>query len=237
VPEKEQKSKGPVHDPFAVQQFIQIPKARSLFQEYTPPKSSARMHWPSLHVLRSRFVDSDLRSHYPDILFAAEWDTAEPVLFYLLFEHKSWVDNQTLLQLLRGMISAWEMYLQERPPGPVRLPFIFPFVLYHGPTDWNVSTQFADLVWVPEDLKEELSGHVPHFQHLLVDLHKLDMEELRGTMELKLVLALLKAVSEGREDEWMEKVFQPAVRILTQPDMLGFIRELFTYLIRTSGKP
>jgi hypothetical protein len=235
MPVENDKRKGPIHDPFVIKEMMDLPQARSLFQQYLPPKSSTRVQWNKLQVFASRLVDEELRSNYPDILFSAEWDTGEPVLFYLLFEHKSWIDPQTLLQLLRGMLSAWEAFLKANPGSPILLPFIFPFVLYHGKSDWTVSTQFADLISIPEGLKEELSRHAPHFEHMLLDLHKTRIEEMRGTVELRLVLALLKAVSEGREAEWIERVFNPMLKLIQQTDTVGFVRGLFTYLIRASG--
>src|SRR4051812_18856576 len=117
--------------------MVDLPQALSLFQQYLPPKAAQKIRWNKLQVSNSRLVDERLRSNYPDILFSAEWETGEPVLFYLLFEHKSWIDPDTLLQLLRGMLSAWEAVLKSNPGSPIRLPFIFPFVLYHGKSDWK----------------------------------------------------------------------------------------------------
>jgi len=108
-------------------------------------------------------------------------------------------------------------------------------VLYHGESGWTVSTQFADLVFVPNELKESLRRYGLVFEHLLVDLGRTEMEQIRGTMELRLVLGLLKGVSQGREEEWFEKIFKPVIRILEQPDGLGFMRELFEYLMQSSA--
>src|SRR5688572_13705651 len=129
----------------------------------------------------------------------------------------------------------WARQRKETGKSVLPLPFIFPFVLYHGESGWTVSTQFADLVFIPEELKESLRRYALVFEHLLVDLGRTEMEQIRGTMELRLVLGLLKGVSQGREEEWFEKIFKPVIRILEQPDGLGFMRELFEYLMQSSA--
>jgi len=55
-----------------------------------------------LKVGQLRYVDEQLRSLLPDLVFEAEWTSGEPLRFYVIFEHKSWVDSLTLLQLFKG---------------------------------------------------------------------------------------------------------------------------------------
>jgi len=97
-----------------------------------------------------------------------------------------------------------------------------------------VSTEFSDFVKIPECLRGDLEKHVVKFEHVLVDLHAMPMEEIRGTAMVRLILGLLKAVSEGREKEWTEKVLTPAADILTRKDAVDFIRAMFEYLVRAS---
>lgn len=232
----ESAKQGPVHDRFTIQQFREIKKARSLFQEYAPRALAEKARWETLKLLPGHFIDRRLRAHFADLLFSVKVEN-RPVLLYILFEHKSWVDSWVRLQLLAGMCGAWRDWVRDRAPGkarPVRLPFILPFVLYHGERSWTVSKEFGELVAVPEGLIAELGKHVPRFEHVLVDLHSIPMEKIRGTVFVRLVLGLLKAVSEGREEQWAESMLEPSLAVLLEPDRARFVRSLFRYLARAS---
>jgi flagellar biosynthesis/type III secretory pathway protein FliH len=43
-------------------------------------------------------------------------------------------------------------------------------------------------------------------------------------------------VSEGRELEWIQNMFEPLARILAQPTHLQFLQELLVYLTKASGR-
>jgi hypothetical protein len=133
--------------------------------------------------------------------------------------------------------SPWHDWLTESEnASATQLPLILPLVLYHGERDWNLSRNFADLIDVPPALKAELAPHLPDFEHLLVDLHALPMDQIRGSLEIRAILALLKSVSEGRELEWIQNMFEPLARILAQPTHLQFLQELLVYLAKASGR-
>jgi hypothetical protein len=233
----EESPKRGAHDPFAFQQLSQVPKALAFFQTYLPRECVLRIHWRTFALGKLRSVDERLRSVLPDLIFQAEWDTGQPLRFYILFEHKSSVEADTLLQLLKGMVGIYDDWVRERKQEGVPafpLPFIFPFVLCHGESPWKLTPRFAELVAVPEALQHLLAKHTVAFEHLLLDLGVVPMDQIRGTIEIRLILGLLKAVSEGREGEWFEKIFEPAARVLQQPDVPGFVRELFQYLFQSS---
>ena len=235
MPEPAEKTIRSPHDPFAIQQFGRVENARSFFQSYLPPAIVAAADWASLELLRSRLVDGELRSHYPDLLYQVNLG-GNPAWIYLLFEHKSSTDPLTAWQLLREAVHIWHDWLAGHPgAAPHEFPPIIPMVLYHGDRTWTPAREFIDLVHLPDDLKPELSPCIPNFHYVLVDLHQLPMGELRGTVQVRIILALMKAVSEGREIEWIEQVFGPLANLLAQESPLDFVRELLIYLSKSRG--
>jgi hypothetical protein len=62
------------------------------------------------------------------------------------------------------------------------------------------------------------------------------MDEIRGSIEVRAILALLKAVSEGRELDWIHQMFEPLAHVLGQQTHLQFLQELFVYLAKSSGR-
>lgn len=228
------------HDPLVFQQFSRVENAAPFLKEVVPPGLASQVHWPTLQLVQSRFVDARLRSHFSDLVYRANWQTGDEdsLFFYFLFEHKSFVDLLAPLQLLVGMVAIWQEYIRDRKPDGqrLRLPFVYPLVLYHGEKSWTAPRQFQELVWVPPALKEELAPHIPVWSYALLDLQKTSMEEIRGTAQVRMILALLKAVSEGKETEWFDRVFLPLIPMLEQTEAAGFLKELLMYLARSSGR-
>jgi hypothetical protein len=187
--------------------------------------------WSTLRPEPGHFVDERLTAQSSDLLFSVRVGAA-PVLLYLLFEHQSTVDRWLLLRLLQYMVRIWGQWLRGRGPGDAQrgLPPILPLVLHQGEAGWTVSTQFLDLVEWPAGLRAELERYLPRFEHLLVDLHELPLEEVRGGLVARLVLTLMKAVREGESLAWLERVSLLLLELLRQPDRVELCRTLLLYL-------
>src|SRR5438132_7368109 len=117
VPANEEGKHSP-HDPFIFQQLSELEKARPFLQEFLPPLLARKVRWEALELVQSRFVDPQLRSHFSDLVYRAEWEESgehnKTLFFYLLFEHKSFVDKLAPLQVLVGMVSLWQEWVRER---------------------------------------------------------------------------------------------------------------------------
>jgi hypothetical protein len=50
---------------------------------------------------------------------------------YLLFEHKSWSERWTALQLMRYIAAEGDQYRKQHPKAR-HLPPVYPLVIYHG---------------------------------------------------------------------------------------------------------
>jgi hypothetical protein len=93
------------------------------------------------------------------------------------------------------MVRIWEQDRlgkldgQQRPNAST-LPPILPLVLYHGPTKWQVSQQFQNLVAAPAALRK----YSPDFRYMLYDLSAYSDAELIGAANVQLPLWVLKHV-------------------------------------------
>lgn len=81
-------------------------------------------------------MDKDHREYFAD-LSASVASRGGPVRVYVLFEHKSWSDAGTLLQLLRYMVQVWARELKAGGGGGTgvhgkSLTPVIPVVVYHG---------------------------------------------------------------------------------------------------------
>ncbi len=226
------------HDKFFKEQFSRIEVARDFFQTYLPPAIAQAADWETLQLLPGHFVDERLTAQSSDLLYSVQLAGA-PLLLYLLFEHKSRPDVWTRFQMLQYVVRIWEQWLKtERLPGGVegKLPPILPFVLHQGETDWNLSTQFTDLVAIPEALTEALVRFQPNFEHALLDLHRVPLAELSGGVLLHVALTLMKAVREGTVTEWLEVVAPHLAELLEHPDQAGLLRVFLRYLTQAEAR-
>ena len=121
------------------------------------------------------FVDEALRRSETDVLFEARHETGPPVYVYVLVEHQSTVDFWLRLRLLRYQVRIWERERAQRPRTRTVSPIVS-VVLHHGPRPWRTSPRFEDLY---NEAVRDLPGAC-RFSHVLVELHRMRLEDARG---------------------------------------------------------
>lgn len=126
-----------------------------------------------------------------------------PLYVISLVEHKTKVEYNVVMQLLRYMVHIWEDYEKEMDrvwPGisrrkEFRYPPILPIVYYEGTDRWTASTDLADKI-----LCGKLLGkYLPHFQYQLVTLQDYSNEELLAKGD-EISLAMLFGKIQTYED-------------------------------------
>ena len=99
-----------------------------------------------------------------------------------LIEHKTKVEYNVAMQLLRYMVHIWEDYEKEMnrlyphisSRKDFRYPPILPIVYYEGTAKWTALLDLADRI-----LCGELLGkYLPHFQYQLITLHSISNTDL-----------------------------------------------------------
>jgi predicted transposase/invertase (TIGR01784 family) len=131
---------------------------------------------------------------------------------YLLFEHQSTADRTMPFRLLRYMTRIWERFAKDAPGE--RLPVIIPLVLYHGERAWMGTTQFRDLLHVPEQLAGTVAPFVPDFTYVLDDLSKLDDQALRQRALTDLARVALIVLQRCRDSHDPGAVLRPWAQTL-----------------------
>ncbi len=126
-----------------------------------------------------------------------------PLYIISLIEHKTKVEYNVGMQILRYMIYIWEDYEKEMTkqyPGissrrDFRYPPILPIVYYEGAEKWKASLDISERI-----LCGELLGrYLPHFQYQLVCLHDYSNEDLLGKGD-EISLAMLINKIQCQED-------------------------------------
>jgi len=127
----------------------------------------------------------------------------QPLYIISLVEHKTEVEYNVIMQILRYTIHIWEDYEKEMErvhPGiskrkDFQYPPVLPIVYYEGSRRWTACTDLADKI-----LCGSLLGkYLPHFQYQLVQLQDYSNAELLA-MGDEISLAMLINKIQTQED-------------------------------------
>lgn len=199
-------------DRFFRQTFSDLALARSFLEHYLPADVLALLDLDGLTLRQESYVDEALQEHQSDLLFEVPYaaplagglSRMDTALLYLLVEHKSYPDEEVLLQLQRYRQKMWDD--QRRQGEPLRL--VLPLVVYHGRTRWSVPATLADWLNVPPALRPFTPGD----RYLLYDFSRQSNEAIVGDELLRAVLLMLRHVF---GQELVERLVE-VVRLLWQ---------------------
>jgi len=222
------------HDHLARKVFGRAKEAAGFFQAYLPPSIARRIHAENLHCESGSFIDEKLRGSMADLLYKVE-DEEDPFFLYCLLEHQSQPDHWMPFRLLKYMCRIWDHYLQQHPNAR-QIPPIIPVVLHQGKHGWNTAKTLAELLNIPEGIKEDLQPMLTDFTFNLVDLAAIPFTEIRGTILGRLTMQALKAAAENRMKEYMETskpLWQDLLQVKTETEIAHVLLRYF-FLIDTS---
>ncbi len=198
------------HDGFFRFIMEQPENARSWLEDYLPPAILAKLDLSTLEISKDTFIDKKMSRYASDILYHVRMQ-GKPAFIYTLFEHKSYYDPLLVFQLLKYMIRIWELFLKKNPDADT-LPVIIPLIIYHGREKWPEDRRFARLFG---DI-EGLEMYIPEFQFQLNDYSHLPDEEIKGNIQLRLLLMMFKYIS--------------------RPDLAHKLPDIIRLLLDISGK-
>ena len=210
------------HDKFFKEALTQPEAARTFLRDYLPPEVAAELDLTRLNLLKDSFVDDVLQEHFADLVYEVALRRHGSAYVCVIFEHKSYVDTLTALQLLRYMMQGWEYSLRQRG----RLLPVLPVVVYHGLARWTVATNFQAIFEVPETLRP----YLPEFRYILRDLSAYSDEELKRTAELGIGLLLLKHIFRPDLRARLPEVLALWYTLHQQEHALGYLEAMMRYV-------
>jgi len=205
------------HDSLFHHTFSEPEHAASLLRTILPAALAHAIDWDSLRLEPGSFVDDALKTLHADLLFTARLGR-QPVLLYVVLEHKSGADRWTAVQLLRYVVRVIDRFLADNPKA-TSLPPVLPVVVHHGPRRWNAPHTVLDLVdlgSLPPNIRKFLSPLQPNLHFLLDDLAahpESGIKRRRATEPARLTLLFLQFVRGARARD-------PAEFVLRWPDLI-----------------
>lgn len=161
------------------------------------------MDMPILKNIRAEDIEDVTERYVPMFTEERNSDTVkrvklshEDTLFFIsLIEHKTKVDYNVSMQLLRYMVYIWEDYereMEQKTKGISRTkgfkyPPILPVVYYEGTGSWTCACRFQDRILFPEAFEP----FTPKFYYKLVQLNSYSVDQLvQKNDELSLVMLI-----------------------------------------------
>jgi len=182
-----------------------------------------------IEIVKESFIEKELKEYFSDLLYKVSL-AESPAYLYMLFEHKSYPDRLTALQVLEYMVKIWRLHLKQNP-GKGLLPLIISLVVYHGTEPWRSGTRLTDLLTGP---KEALTDYIPDFQFLLYDLTRYGDEDIKGMIVSRVGLLVMKHIF--RED--LPDVLKRGMELLTELSdttrALDYVETIIRYVINAS---
>lgn len=144
-----------------------------------------------------RYVHVDKEERNSDVVKKVRLKGNEtPFYLISLIEHKSQVDYNVIMQVLRYMVYIWEDYEKEQEKEHAgisktkdfKYPPVLPIVYYDGITDWEKDIELGNRVF----LSDIFESYIPNFKCILVQLKNYSNAEI---MEKKDELSIIMMIS------------------------------------------
>ncbi len=216
------------HDRFFRNVFSQRDTATDFLRNYLPPDVVELLDFSTLELAKDSFVDDELRQHFSDLLYQVQRFDAQSTYVYVLFEHKSYPDILTALQLLRYMTQIWDLSVRQRSEF---VP-ILPIVVYHGRAAWRLPHDFASLFKLSEPLQE----FFPDFRYWLIDLSSIDDDDIKGEVLAQVALLTLKHIFQNDLDASVRAMTPLLIELTRQKTGLQFLETWLRYLAQGTNK-
>ncbi|MCP4216857.1 MAG: Rpn family recombination-promoting nuclease/putative transposase [bacterium] len=162
--------------------------AQSFFEGILPEKIKNKLDFSTLRICKDSFVDEKLSNYFSDILYEINLE-GKKAFIYILVEHKSTQEIFIALQLLKYMLSIWELHLKQHSKVK-KLPMIVPLVVYHGESKWNQGKEFKSIFEAPE----EMERFIPDFNYNVYDISQEEDGDIIGNVHMKLLFTTLKYI-------------------------------------------
>lgn len=179
-----QKSIVNPHDKFFKYFFQEEITAKNFLMEFLPANVREIVDVDSIKIQKESFLNENLNECFSDILYKLKICGRDSFV-YVLFEHKSYIDNYVSLQLLRYMTEIWQYLRKEK--NLEFLPRIIPLVFYHAEEHWKVK----ELKSLFMDNSNTLDKYLPNFRYELFDIKRLDIPKI-GNEVIIVVLSIFK---------------------------------------------
>ena len=215
--------------------FKNLDNARHFLKGHMSQEILKRFDLDTLRLEPTTYVDKKLKKHYSDLVFSVRLVGYKNrfARIYLLFEHKSYPDPLTGVQILKYMALQWLELQEQHMLVDGKLPPIIPIVIYQGQEDdRNMCSSFHDLVEMPSEF---FKVYIPDFSFAFFNVHGIDEEKVREKILLKFYVEIIKMQNDPNIKGLPTRLVRGLLESMEQRTALEHIEIFFTYLVKSSG--
>ncbi|AXR67070.1 transposase [Leptospira mayottensis] len=201
--------------------------AISFFKNSLPENVIELLDLNELELTQSSFISESLKEEQTDLLFQIPLKSGKKTNVYLLFEHKSYLDEAVFSQLL-GYISA--IYKSQFRTDK-KYSVVIPFVFYHGERSWTLGNSFQDRFILSKNEEEVFRKYIPDFELEFFDLSKVDLSRLES-ITLRVILGVVQKIWEGDTSflAYLGEIFELLTSLKNESKRVEILQKLFLYI-------
>ena len=159
------------HDSLFKKVFRDIENTKDFLRSYLPKDLSQRVDFDSMNISGTEKDDNKYKTSHFDMSVECKLDGIDSKI-YIIFEHKSYQDSMTIMQIMKYCMLIWE---DELKANKKELTPIIPFIFYHGNKEFKLHNNFKDYFKISDELKKYLMS----FEMVIFDTSKVTNEDIK----------------------------------------------------------
>ncbi|AMX59050.1 transposase [Leptospira borgpetersenii serovar Hardjo] len=216
------------HDRLIRETFQDKKEAATFFKNTLPPEVVELLDLENLELTESSFVSEELKQEQTDLLFQIPLKSGNKSNVYLLFEHKSYLENTIYIQLL-GYLT--EIYRNQQRSGE-SFSVVIPFVFYHGEKEWKLGDRFSDQFVLTKQETDVFQDFIPDFKIDLFDLEGIELKKKLESITFQVTLGVVQRIREGDLEfvSHLPGLFSLLLGIEEESKRVAILRKLLLYI-------
>lgn len=199
--------------------------AVDFLENYLPDNILKEIDLTDVKVAKDSFIDKELEESFSDILYTVNIGDKEGYI-YILFEHKSYFDKMTPVQMIGYITDIWKLYNNQTKNK--KLPPIIPILIYHGDRKWNYGSTLSELI---EDFPRNIADYIPDYKYLIYDFSNYSDSEIKGQIKLRLFLKLISHIFDDDFDKGLREVLPLLVELRDKTTGIEYIETVVKYIL------
>ena len=151
------------NDKFFKAVFSRVAVVKAFLKSRLKKAIIATIKLHTLTLQKSSFVSEKLQERYSDVVYRVDTNTG-PGYVYFLLEQQSRIDKRMPLRIMEYMVAIMRHHVNQEhkkgtKPLDIKLPVIFPFVIYSGKKPYNSPRRLIDAFDTPHLLYKMLESN------------------------------------------------------------------------------
>ncbi|EMN98102.1 Rpn family recombination-promoting nuclease/putative transposase [Leptospira interrogans] len=216
------------HDRLIRETFQDKKEAAIFFKNTLSSEVVKLLDLEKLELSESSFISEELKQEQTNLLFQIPLKSGNKTNVYLLFEHKSYLDNSIYIQLLGYFTEIYRN--QHRNGEPISV--VIPFVFYHGEKEWKLGNRLLDQFVLTNQEVDILKDFIPNFKIDLFDLKEIELKDKLESITFQVTLGVVQKIREGDLEfiSHLPGLFSLLQAIEEESKKVAILRKLLLYI-------